>query len=138
MVERTEILAKGRSLLDATFEPWELDGGSKRDCTSHRADMLKRMAAFSTIAGYLSLFLFPLLVPSLTAMLLGLLTRAMAGRDLNRMQAGAMDNRGYRETEKAWFDSRAAVIVSVLGLLAWFVPIILFFYLFRGFSFAGP
>ena len=138
MVERTEIPAKGRSLLDATFEPWELDGGSKRDCTSHRADMLKRMAAFSTGAGYLSLFLFPLLVPSLTAMLLGLLTRAMAERDLDRMRAGAMDNRGYQETEKAWFDSRAAVIVSVLGPLIWFIPMTAIFLLLQGWGITGP
>ena len=75
--------------------------------------------------GYLSIVLFPLLIPSLVAILFGLLTRALAGRDLNQMRAGAMDNRGYHETEKAWSDSRAAVIVSALGALIWLPPIIL-------------
>src|SRR5258708_3969270 len=122
MEMRAEAMHERRSLLEITFEPWELDGGSKRDCVSHRAGLLKLMTKFSVIAGCVSVLLFPLLLPSLASIVTGLCSRAMAARDLSRMRAGEMDNRGYRETEKAWFESRVGMMLSLVGLVLWLIP----------------
>src|SRR5947209_5457596 len=111
-----------RSVLETVFEPWELEGRSKRDCISHRAGLLKLLTKASVIAGCISVFAFPLLIPSLVAIVTGLSARAMAAHDLDQMRSGEMDHRGYRETEKAWFDSLVGIILSLVGFILWLIP----------------
>jgi hypothetical protein len=104
--------------LEEVFEPWELAGESRRDCEPHRARLLRALARVSFLAGGLSIFC---LLPALLGLPLGLMTRAMAGRDLDLISAGNMDHRGYHETEQARSDSHTGVILSLLGILGWFV-----------------
>jgi hypothetical protein len=120
-----------RSVLEIVFEPWELEGGSKRDCISHRADLLKLLTKASFIAGCISVFAFPLLIPSLVAIVTGLSARMMAARDLVEMRAGEMEHRGYRATEKAWFDSQVGMILSLVGFIFWLFPGALLLALYR-------
>ncbi len=120
-----------RSILETVFEPWELEGRSKRDCVSHRAGLLQFLTKASFIAGCISVFVFPLLIPSLVAIVTGLSARMMAARDLVEMRAGEMDHRGYRATEKAWFDSRVGMILSLVGFILWLFPGALLLALYR-------
>ena len=109
--------------LEEVFQPWELAGEARRDCEPHRAGLLAALARISLLAGGLSFVCPP---ASLVGLPLGLVTRAMARRDLDLIFAGGMDHRGYRRTEKARSASHAGVILSLLGpllwLLLWLVP----------------
>ncbi len=154
MDEAPEEWPESRSLLEATFEPWELDGGSKRDCAPHRAGLLILLSYFSIAATWLFVLLFPVwlavparlldqkktrrdptrwaccllcLFPALTAFGGSLGTRILAQRDLARMKAGDMDCRGYHETDKVWRTSRATLWLGVLGPLAWAILVALLF-----------
>jgi hypothetical protein len=107
--------------LAEVFHPWEWSGESRRDCKPHRARLLLLLARASLLAGALSFLCLPFGIIGLP---LGLVTRAMARRDLDLISAGEMDHRGYKLTEKARSDSHASVILSLLPFSFWFLVIL--------------
>jgi hypothetical protein len=98
------------------FEPWEAAGESRRDCQPHRAEALQTLARLGMLAGGLS---FPFFFPCVPGLTLGALTRLLARRDLDLICRGHMDHRGYHTTLRALSEARAALVLSLLGLLLW-------------------
>jgi hypothetical protein len=129
-----------RPALEEIFEPWELEGRSRRDCVSHRAGFLVPLAYLCLCLGGLSL-VFPaialfallsciggdcsglILLACPAVVLLGFplsfIARQMARRDLDLIFLGKMDHRGYALTEKARSNSHAAVKLYLLGIAVW-------------------
>jgi hypothetical protein len=106
--------------------PWEEPGAVRRDCAPHRANLLAVLGRLSLALGLLSaLFGVPLLV----GLPVSLATVLLAGRDLERMAAGAMDPRGREATERARRRGEDGLFLSVFGpftaVFVWFVLVML-------------
>jgi hypothetical protein len=102
--------------LEEVFQPWELDGVTRRDARRHRGRLLQNLARLSLFAGGLT---FVCLVPCVYGLPLAIVTWIVSQRDLDRICAGSMDQEGYHPTQKARSDSHAAIWLNVLGLLFW-------------------
>jgi uncharacterized membrane protein YbhN (UPF0104 family) len=130
----------------APLPGWQIEYGPKRDNEPHRAELLTLLANASTAAAWIFTSAFPFLLivpanvlnhkstrrdpvglaycalcltPALIAFGSTLWTRRLVSRDLKRMQAGDMDERGLAETEEALHLSRKALWVCVLGPILW-------------------
>jgi hypothetical protein len=98
------------------FEPWELEGKARRDCLSHRAQVLQPLAYLSLILGGLS-FCLPL--ASLPGIILGFITSIVCSNDLVAICSGPMDHNGYHKTLKALGDARSGMILCGFALFGW-------------------
>jgi hypothetical protein len=97
---------------DEEDRPWELPGGVRRDCAPHRGNWLMLLAVVSMVCTSLS-FLFA--VPGLVGFFFGLLTAALAERDLSRMATGSMDPQGKGQATNARRLALMAMSLSVVG-----------------------
>jgi len=145
---KPEGIQTGQPPVKTVFEPWELEGATKRDCAPDRAGLLTGLALFTTIAAWFNVTFFPLLLivpagildhkstrrdpvgmtfcllsltPPLTAIGSALVTRNLAARDLERIRTGDMDPRGQYESEKAWSRARICLWACLLGPCAWMI-----------------
>lgn len=114
--------------LEEVFQPWEIEGKSRRDCLTHRAGLLVPLASLSLLFGVLSCP-FPFI--GILGGALGLVTWILARRDLDAMDAGNMDIQGRKETEKAWSNGHAGMVVSIIGSLFWLLLATCVYFLFR-------
>jgi len=78
--------------------PWERTGAQRRDCEPHRGWLLHGLGIASVVCSFLTLCLW---APALVGVALGASVWVMAGRDLARMDAGAMDTSGRHTTQEA-------------------------------------
>jgi hypothetical protein len=107
--------------------PWEHDGEVRRDRERHRGRMLSMLGTAAMCVGVMSLPAGPIGVPGL---ILCLLVRSAARRDLKKMDEGVMDPDGAQLTRGALQDATIGAALSGAGLLFLAVAAIwLLFYL---------
>ncbi len=88
----------------------------RRDFLPHRGRLLLGLAQTSAFCGALSIFL---VVPSIAGLSLAGWVWFAAREDLQKMQEGSIDIRGYRVTDDARKDARYALAVNLAPLLFW-------------------
>jgi hypothetical protein len=107
--------------------PWDHSGEVRRDRERHRGRMLSMLGTVAMCVGVMALPTGGLGVPGL---ILGLLVRSAARRDLKKMAEGVMDPDGAQLTRGALQDATIGAALSGAGLLvATLVAIGLLFYL---------
>jgi hypothetical protein len=93
----------------------------RRDSDTHRGQLIDNLGTFSMFGGALALCTGPLGI--LLALTLGIPTLIMAGNDLEKMRAGAVDPEGRSLTEfgrnKAIVGIVLAMLFGLFFLLAW-------------------
>jgi hypothetical protein len=108
---------------EGIFEPWELEGKSKRDCLPHRAKLLSRMSYASMLAAGAS---FSCFVPAIIGLVLGLAAWTMANQDLRQIRKGEMDTNGHHATLIARNNAVVASALCVIAPLVWIAVVFVF------------
>jgi hypothetical protein len=104
--------------------PWEQPGAYRRDCASHRGELLELLGLASILlscCGFITLG-----VSALVGLPLGFLVMYLARCDLAQMKLGKMDPHGEPMTDGAWYQgccgalvALAALALGVVVLMAW-------------------
>jgi hypothetical protein len=97
-------------LRESDDRPWERPGARRRDCASHRADLLRALSVTALMCAALAACLA---VPAVTGLVLGAAVLLMGRRDQAMMGAGLMGPAGRSETRDA---QAMAGVAAVLGL----------------------
>jgi hypothetical protein len=85
----------------------------RRDAEPHRGRLLKLLASLAICIALLSFCV----IPGFVSLALGLAVRALAMRDLKKMDENEMDPRGRVEVETAQIWSNQAVLLCFVGLV---------------------
>jgi len=93
--------------------PWERPGAVRRDCASHRGEILGPCGKIALILGLGAICCAPVTLISLP---LGLVVWWVACADLARMANGRMDPAGRRQTGRAAADGQFAFWFSLTWL----------------------
>jgi uncharacterized membrane protein YccF (DUF307 family) len=108
-------------MVDAAVRPWELPGNTRRDCETHRAQLLSLLGGTALACGFLSV---GLVAPALVAVPLGVAVWRMSEHDLRAMRRGRMDPDGRRGTARAQAWAAVGVVASLFcwaPLACWFL-----------------
>jgi hypothetical protein len=94
--------------------PWEEPGAIRRDWESHHGPLLVRLG----LAGLFCAQIGWLVVPTLLALVLGVVVWVMAQRDLNKIRAGLMDPGGRSQVVNARICGISATLVAAFWAVA--------------------
>jgi hypothetical protein len=87
-------------------------GAVRRDCEPHRGNLLAVLSKVTLWCGLLS---FVLAFPAILGIIVGVVTLAMARRDLARMEAGGLDPQGRDQAAAALWRAEEGLALSLLG-----------------------